>query len=322
MPKGKRPPLVPRLPSRPNQPQGILELERFSEATLTRWNSVSEDLDELQDSLYFGVQPEQRRVRQDLINAIAETVPVRMTLDRWVRIVTFQYSVEPLSCAESLHGYGGRFNAGADLDAGTLDPWPCLYIAEDCETAFREKFQLASNETRNGLTPQELALTPLYSHSTVYLNGTFARIFDMCSRASLDSVAKVLGRIKMPDQAKRLKQKLRIPNTALSMIRTGPQLHDSVLTHNWRMRPVQFGLPAPSHTLAELVGAAGFEAILFRSTKGDGRCLAVFPDLLVSGSFVALADAAPQEARNTRLDVNSADELAGWDTLPAQKRPR
>ena len=93
MPKGKRPPLVPRLPSRPNQPQGILELKRFSEATLTRWNSVSEDLDELQDSLYFGVQPEQRRVRQDLINAMAKTVPVRMTLDRWVRIVTFQYSV-------------------------------------------------------------------------------------------------------------------------------------------------------------------------------------------------------------------------------------
>jgi hypothetical protein len=60
-----------------------------------------------------------------------------------------------------------------------------------------------------------------------------------------------------------------------------------------------------------LIRAAGFEAILYRSTKGSKRCLAVFPDALTSGSFVELADPAPSAVRHTRLDVESADELSG-----------
>jgi hypothetical protein len=84
---------------------------------------------------------------------------------------------------------------------------------------------------------------------------------------------------------------------------------------------VQFGLPAPSHTLAALIRSAGFEAILYRSTKGAGRCVAVFPEKLFSGSFIQIADVSPP-GTCARLDPGSGDYLAGWDTLPAQKRPR
>ena len=38
---------------RPKEVLGILELERFSRETLTRWNAVSKDLDQLQAALYF-----------------------------------------------------------------------------------------------------------------------------------------------------------------------------------------------------------------------------------------------------------------------------
>ena len=41
------------------------------------------------------------------------------------------------------------------LDVGTLQPWPCLYIAENFETAFREKYQLASDASHQGLRPDE-----------------------------------------------------------------------------------------------------------------------------------------------------------------------
>ena len=114
------------------------------------------------------------------------------SLTQSVRILTYQYCLEPLSCAGSLWDIGGRFNAGAELDDGTLKPWPAR--------------------------------------------------------------------------------------------------------------------------------AAGFEAILYRSTKGSGKCLAVFPDLLASGSFIELSDQPPTAQTHLRLDDNSADELAGWDTLPPQLR--
>lgn len=88
------------------------------------------------------------------------------------------------------------------------------------------------------------------------------------------------------------------------------------------MLPAQFGLPAAGHTLAELIRSAGFEAILYRSTKGSGRCVAVFPDMIGANSFVELADASPVEVKYQRLDQSTGDELAGWESLPTQKRPR
>ena len=107
MPKRKstRPPF--QRAQRPAQ-LGILELERFSQETLTRWNALSEDLDELQAALYFGILPEQRRLRESLLDAVRQSTPMTVPLSRWARIVTYQYSTEPLSAAGSLHGWGGR----------------------------------------------------------------------------------------------------------------------------------------------------------------------------------------------------------------------
>ena len=106
------------------------------------------------------------------------------------------------------------------------------------------------------------------------------------------------------------------------MITSAKQLYDAALETNWRTLPVQFGLPASSHTLAELIREAGFEGIKYRSTKGRGCCVALFPDRLASGSFVALADPGPAATMQTRLDSDSCDELAGWDSLPKTYSPR
>ena len=50
------------------------------------------------------------------------------------------------------------FSPGNDLDPDTLSPFPALYLAQDAETAFREKFQLPSTGRVDGLRPEELAL--------------------------------------------------------------------------------------------------------------------------------------------------------------------
>lgn len=321
MPRGtsRPPPSKRRTSSR--RTLGILELDRFSEESLTRWNALSKDLDELQAALYFGVLPEQRRLRPELIETLLGTPPRVLAFTRWSRVVTFQYSTEPLSAAGSLHAYGGRFNAGIDLDPGTLDPWPALYLAEDPETALREKFQMTATETSGGLSRDELALTGAQSYASLAVSGELSRLFDMTSPASLQAVARVLGRIRMPARAREIGKRLGLTSRDLWMVKTGRQLHAAALTHNWRTLPVQFGLPAPSHTLAELIRAAGFEGILFRSTKSAGRCVAVFPELLASGSFVQLADRAPAAVRHGRLDLETADALAGWESL-ASKRCR
>lgn len=310
--------LVP--PSRPavdqNRQRNILELDRFSKENLDKWQELSQKLDSLEWQLYFGLEPARRAKRAELLQALQLRGGIAVDLRNWVRLVTYEFSNNPLSSAGSLHDYGGRFNAGIDLDPNTLNPWPALYIAQDHETAFREKFQLASNSDVAGLSPQELALEQKISYSAVFLNGRLGHVFDVRTPDNLAVLAKLLGTIRMPEEAKRLMRSLHISTRSLYMIRTAKQLHDNLLERNWRVLPVQFGLPAHSHVIAELIRAAGYEGILYRSTKGNGDCLAIFPDTIANGSFVELRDAAPQAVQYRRLDSETSDELSGWNSLP------
>jgi hypothetical protein len=67
---------------------------------------------------------------------------------------------------------------------------------------------------------------------------------------------------------------------------------------------VQFDLPAPSQVFGDLLRDAGFEAVLYPSTRGDGHCVAVFPDNFKSSrSFLEVAPPVPREASMTRLDA-------------------
>ena len=301
-------------------PLGILELDRFTTQDLQKWEQASANLDQLWDSLYFGVEPERRKLRHQLIEAIKGVGHTALQLDHWVRIVTYQYSLEPLTCAGSLQALGGRFNAGYELDANTMRPWPALYLAQNFETAFREKFQLATDENVDGLTPQDLSLEGAVSHTTVFVNGQLNRVFDMTAFTSLISVAKVLSKIKLPSDVAALARKLKFDRNTFLMVKTGQQLFNAAVKQNWRVLPTQFGLPAPSQILAQLIRNAGYEAILYPSSKGSGKCLAVFPTNLGDSSFVQLVDLAPTEKTTTRLDQGTATALEGWDAVPRQFR--
>jgi RES domain-containing protein len=301
-------------------PKGILELDRFSNADLAHWKKLSNDLDELNASLYFGVEPARRRLRSKLCDALKQTGGVALDLQRWARTVTYQYSLQPLSCAGSLQSVGGRFNAGFELDDNTLHPWPALYLAEDFETAYREKFQLASTDLTDGLKPEELALEHAVGLTTVFLNGRVENVFDMTSFVSLNSVGRIFRDVKIPKEASQLAKKLKISDSHKIMIQNGQQLHTAIVKNNWRVWPMQFGIPAPSQTMAELIKAAGYEGILYPSSKGPGRCLAVFPENLSDASHLDLIGPAPSAATVTRLDSNTSSALEGWDCIPRSRR--
>lgn len=317
----RKPPIPSKGAGTAPAPKGILELDRFSNADIARWQALSNDLDELNASLYFGVEPARRRLRSRLLQALQQTGGLSIDIPNWARIVTYQYSLQPLSCAGSLQSVGGRFNAGYELDDNTLLPWPALYLAEDFETAFREKFQLASTDLTDGLKPNELALEHAVAHTTLFVSGHLANVFDMTTFVGLNSVGKIFREVKIPKEASELAKKLRISDSHKIMIQSGQQLHTVVVKHNWRVWPMQFGLPAPSQTLAELIKAVGYEGIVYPSSKGPGRCLVIFPENLSDRSHIDLIGSAPSSATITRLDASTADSLEGWDAIPRNRRP-
>ncbi len=239
--------------------------------------------------------------------------PLVYPLENWVRLIDYQYGLEPLSCAGSLCNPegGGRFNVGIELDPGTLSPWPAFYIAQDHATAFREKFQIESKSNVDGLTPAELALNPGVDYTAISLCGKLHRVFDLRKDASVAALAKVLAKITLPPRARELAKELKIPMSELLVVKTAEQVCSVVLKNNWRTLPVQFGLPSQSHILAELIRAAGFEAILYKSTKGAGDCLAIFPGLMDGRSYIEVVGQILPGVKHVRLDANSARGLEG-----------
>jgi RES domain len=299
--------------------RGILELDRFTSANLYAWERASQDLNELTGVLFYHLEPERQRLRAELLASLDRPY-FPLYEKNWGRIVAYRYSNSPLSSAGSLRDIGGRFNVGTELDGGTIKGWPALYLAENYETAYREKFGLKRDQVVNGLTPDELALQPGSSHSFVQVDIKLNKVFDLTSSASLSALEKILQKFKVPARAKELHKKLRFPRNQPILFRTAAHLFHHVCMFNWRVIPTQFGFPSTSQILAELIFAAGYEAILYKSSKSGARCLAVFSENLLDDSFVELADAPPQAVVHPRLISDTVEALSGWDTIAPQLR--
>jgi hypothetical protein len=180
---------------------------------------------------------------------------------------------------------------------------------------------MESKGSVDGLKPEELALNPEVNYTALSLNGELHRVFNLNDDKFIADLAIILGKIKMPQRAKELAKKLKIPRTKLLMVKSSEQVRNMALKNNWRTLPIQFGLPSQSHILAELIKAAGYEAILYKSTKGPGNCLAIFPSQMDEGSYIEVAGKVLSSVKHKKLDLHSAKELEGWQYTPRRFHP-
>lgn len=319
MPRKRGGPAVPVKPKGAAAPN-LLLLDRFSEADLRAWGKHSGDLDELNRLLYFGLEPERIRRRDEILAALLEKPAPAIDFDCWVRFVEYQWALHPLSSAGSIRSFGGRFNIGMDVDECiNARPFPALYLGDCHETSYREFFQREQGDVSGGLTPQDLALTR--SYTAVRMRGRVERVFDVSDINALKPIASVFAKFKTPPQLTPIARRFNIGPAAALLVRTPTRLQEILQDQNWRSWPTQFGLPSPSQKFGELLLAAGYEAVRYRSSKKHGGiCLAILSSNMGTGSFVELVDQAPEGAL-IRLDMDSADSLAGWNHVPASLRP-
>jgi hypothetical protein len=100
---------------------------------------------------------------------------------------------------------GGRFNIGDDLDPGQFAPFPALYVAENYETAYAERFGAVTAAEAGGFTGQEYALRQPGSFSAVRLSGEAHQIFDLRNARALEPFVDVVRRFPMPERCARLR---------------------------------------------------------------------------------------------------------------------
>jgi hypothetical protein len=220
--------------------------------------------------------------------------PVEIGLDKWTRIIDYRYSLQPLSAAGSLVR-GGRFNIGNDLDPSKFPVFPALYIAENYQTAYDERFGLPppSHATIEG---HEFALREPSSFTSVNVSGKISNLFDLRSASNLRNFVAIISKFKMPKEMRDLARTLGISGPLL--VSQGGHLKKTLLAHSWRMYPSQYEIPANPQAFGRLL----LEAV-YPSTKGPKNCIAMFPtNFAESDSFVEVADVAPPGATKVRLD--------------------
>lgn len=258
--------------------------------------------------LYYHLAKLRRLHHADLVAALRAAVPLPIELKRWTRIVEYRYSTESLSAAGSME-VGGRFNIGRDLDPRVFPPFPALYIAEDFETAYREKFGAPSKSSGTAaFKGQEFALRHPGSFTSVELVGEVLQVFDLTATRSLGPFTNVIRSFAISADLETLAKKLGIKPPWLAA--TPSVVRRTLLAPHWRGMPAQFEIPANSQVFGRLLIEAGFEGVLYPSSKGSGLCIAVFPESLAAGeSYVELADESPAGVRVTRMDAETWQSL-------------
>jgi hypothetical protein len=190
----------PRHPDSQRPPQkgesdlpALTELERFSQASLHQWLAAKTNLDSLQRALYFELEPLRQINEARLLDALLSQALSSFSFDGWSRIVDYRYGLEPLSVAGSVKGEGGRFNIGSELSPAAFTAFPALYIAEDYETAFRERFAGPPAALPGALSAQDLALRSPSSFTQVRLRGVVENLIDVGNLETLRSSFGVLA---------------------------------------------------------------------------------------------------------------------------------
>lgn len=246
--------------------------------------------------------------RPELLASLRSKPTSALDLSGWVRIVEYRYCLEPLSPAGSLRGIGARFNVGSDLAVSGFKAWPALYLAEDFETAYREKYQCPRGTAVGGLTPEELSLQVPDSYLVAVIDGRVSSLLDVSDTEALRPFCTAIAQFKMPGRVTDLARKLGIRPPQL--IRNPQLLQRAVLSPAWRAPPAQFDLPSPSQIFGGLVRDAGYEAVLYQSSKSNKRCLSMFPDNL-SGSDTQLCVRGdyPASVKIARLDAATWPEI-------------
>jgi len=295
-----------------NKSRGASEgyvLDQFGQANLQQWNKLSSSLDEYHTRLFYHLEGLRESHNDSLIEALRNSSPLLKYEGICCRLVSFRYSDDFLSPRGSLIS-GGRFNIGGDLDSRKFPGFPALYLAEDQNTAYAEFFGALKTVSPGQISGHEFALQGDFSFSYVRLAFELENVFDLTKAKNLNAFSKLIAKFNITAELKGLGHTLGLAPSSM-LIRDPGLLKKDLTSSGWRHYPVQYEIPANSQVFGRLLRDAGFEGVIYPSSKGRGKCLAIFAENLEgSDSFVELVDDAPASVKYRRLDATSWKELS------------
>lgn len=261
------------------------------------------------NSRFFWELEAQREQSKEAINAALQSVPgITVNVDGWCRAMKARYFLSPLSCIGSMR-VSGRFNFGADVDENNRFPaFPALYIAENRATAHCEMVGYTEPDgVHRGevLSGEALALMRDTSITLAAISGHVSNVFDLTDDKNLKSFIEETRDFKFTSDFRKFERELGFK--PIQIARSSKELLGTFMDPSWRTFPMYLDLPANSQVFGKLLMAAGFEGVLYRSMRTDGRALAIYPRCFAaSSSVVKIVDPLPSAVCT---ELNSATHM-------------
>lgn len=275
-------------------------LDAFTVDNLSQWKAATRALDEYHLRFYYELEGQRKTYQGELIRALEPAILSSFDLRKWVRICTWEFSYNPYSSKGSTTQVGGRFNSGKMIDAVGEHPFPALYIAEDLDTAYREKFGVSPQKSPAELSPLDFAVIPQVSTVSVFFNGAIHNVIDITKQSNLAKFCKIIAKFKVSADVLNLANKAQ--QTPMKIIKDPKDLLQSFYQVEWRAWGTQLGIPSNSQVFGRFVYEGSYSGILYRSVRGKGRCLALYPENLVQGdSSLSLVNDPPASSIPTSI---------------------
>lgn len=228
----------------------------------------------------------------------------RFKFKDWIRCVSYKYSNHPLSSAGSIKSIGGRFNIGEDVNEIHFTAFNALYIAEDADTALLEKFGAQNDEElSNNIF---LCLAKKESFTIATASGELNNVLDLDKNSSLKTFVNEISTIKYSAEIQERRKAEGM--SSVDTLNSKKALLESLYSPDWRFTPQIHDLPANCQVFGQIAYYAGVEAILYKSTKDNKKCLAIFPKNLADKSSIDLTGALPDSLEISTLNKNTFEK--------------
>lgn len=279
-----------------------VEIEKVTERQIRDWKKAGKAYTNLQLRVYEELVHQRYLIQDRLLGCLVRNASERFPFHAWQRIVALQWSADPLSVKGSLLNHpGGRFNFG-EINDLRFPRFGALYIAEDRATAVSEYYGTADSDA--GLTPLEFALVDPNSIAIVSISGEIDSYIDLTKPETLKEFVSLTKHFKLSAHLAKLAQQLDMH--PFQVIKSPTLLLKTLLDPNWRAVAAMADIPANSQIFGQLVMAAGIEAILFPSVRGEARCLAVYPqNFQNTESFLQIDPPVPPFVKVARIDART-----------------
>lgn len=284
---------------------GLFVLDKFSVENIHKYKKRRDEILKYYWDAYSELAHKRAEIFPELIATIGQNCLKNYSFKKWQRILPYRWSLQPLSSKGSLIDPGGRFNIG-EIDVSKFPPFPALYLAENRETAFQEKF-CQDKDPRPNLSLVEMALAKKDSISCIAMNGRLEKVVDLTHVRNLKELTQRLAKIKLSKRLQSQAQRLKLSSQTAQ---NEKELLETLLDPYWRLSTMQYDVPANSQLFGQLVHLAKINGILYPSKFNQKLCLAIFPQTFKdSDSYVEIKDKVPAEVKFKRLDSSSFEFL-------------